>query len=186
LASDSKEVVVGKLTSFLVGGALGAGLALLLAPRSGEETRALVAEKADECWGKGQTWYDQGKTRVQEGVAGVQPAINQKGDELREKIDNARTLIAEQVAKNAAAARDVINDKVPVAAEKINQAADVVRGRIDSAAGALKDKTAEVAAKDAVSPVAPVAGVPQAVGTADKLEPAAPVVAPEAAAPQAQ
>jgi gas vesicle protein len=173
---------MGKFGSFILGGAIGAGLAFLFAPRSGEETRALVAEKADEYWGKGHTWYDQSKTRVQDSVAGVQPAINQKGDELREKIDNARTLIAEQVAKNAAAARDVINDKVPVAADKINQAADVVRGHIDTAAEALKNKTAAVAAEDAAAPVAPVG----AAGAAEKLEPAAPVVAPEASAPQAQ
>jgi gas vesicle protein len=174
---------VGRLVSFLLGGAVGAGLALLFAPRSGEETRALVAEKTDEYWGKGQVWYDQGKTRVQESVAGVQPAINQKSDELREKIENARTLIAEQVAKNAAAARDVINEKVPVAGEKINQAVDVVKGRIDSAAEQLKNRTAVIAAEDASNPVAPLDGA-----AAEKPEPAAPVAAPVApeAAPQAQ
>jgi gas vesicle protein len=139
---------MGRFGSFLVGGVIGAGIALLFAPRSGEETRALVAEKADEYWGKGQSWYDQGKTRVQESVAGVQPAINRTGDELREKIDNARALIAEQVAKNAATARDVINDKVPVAAERINQVADVVRGRIDSAAEKLQTKAEAIVAEN--------------------------------------
>jgi gas vesicle protein len=160
---------MGRFGSFLLGGAIGAGIALLLAPRSGEETRALVAEKADEYWGRGQTWYDQGKTRFQEGVAGVQPAINRTGDELRDKIDNARTLIAEQVAKNAAAARDVINDKVPVAAERITQTVDVVRGHIDSAASKLKSKTITAAEEDGVSTVA------EAVASAaapEKVEPA--------------
>jgi gas vesicle protein len=168
---------MGKFGSFLLGGAIGVGVALLFAPRTGEETRALVAEKADEYWGRGQTWYDQGKTRVQDGVAGVQPAINKTGDELREKIDNARTLIAEQVAKNAATARDVINDKVPVAAERINQAADVVRGRIDTAATKLKDRATALADEDA-------AAAPEAVAAAnapDKVEPV-PVVTADAPA----
>jgi gas vesicle protein len=142
---------MGRLGSFLLGGVIGAGVALLFAPRTGEETRALVAEKADEYWGKGQTWYDQGKTRIQDSVAGVPPAVNKTGDELREKIDNARALIAEQVAKNAAAARDVINDKVPVAAEKINQAADIVRGHIDTAAGKLKNRATTIAEEDGVT-----------------------------------
>lgn len=178
---------MGKFGSFLLGGALGAGIALLLAPRSGEESRALVAEKADEYWGKGQVWYDQSKVRVQDSVAGVQPTINQKGDELRDKIENARTLIAEQVAKNAAAAREVINDKVPVAAEKINQAADVVRGHLDNAADLLKDKATVTAAGDAANPATPPLGAhaAKASATAEKLEPTAPVVvqaASEAAA----
>ncbi|MDR0350517.1 MAG: YtxH domain-containing protein [Coriobacteriales bacterium] len=139
---------MGRFASFLFGAAIGAGAALLFAPRPGEETRALIAEKADEYWGKGQSLYGQGKTRIQESVAGVQPAINRTGDELREKIDNARVLIAEQVAKNAAAARDAINEKVPVAAEKINQAADVIRGRLDNAAVNLKDRAVAIAEAD--------------------------------------
>jgi gas vesicle protein len=133
---------MGRFGSFLLGGAIGAGIALLFAPRTGEETRALVAEKADEYWGKGQDLYGQGKTRIQDGVASVPSAVNRTGDELREKIDNARVLIAEQVAKNAAAARDAINEKVPVAAERINSAADVVRGHIDAALSDLKDRVA--------------------------------------------
>jgi gas vesicle protein len=142
---------------------------LLLAPRSGEETRALVAEKADEYWGRGQTWYDQGKSRVQEGVAGVQPAIIRTSDELREKIDNARVLIAEQVEKNAAAARDVINDKVPVAAERINQAADVVRGHIDTAASKIRSRAIATAEEDGISTDADAADT----AAPDKVEPAA-------------
>ncbi|MDR0350836.1 MAG: YtxH domain-containing protein [Coriobacteriales bacterium] len=142
---------MGKFGSFLLGGAIGAGIALLFAPRTGEETRALVAEKADEYWGKGQSLYGQGKTRFQDSVAGVQPAVSKTGDELREKIDNARVLIAEQVAKNAAAARDAINEKVPAAAEKINQAADLVRGHIDAAATKLKDRATAIAEEDGVT-----------------------------------
>jgi gas vesicle protein len=142
---------MGRFGSFLLGGAIGAGIALLFAPRTGEETRALVAEKADEYWGKGQDLYGQSKTRIQDGVAGVQPSVNKTGDELREKIDNARVLIAEQVAKNAAAARDAINEKVPVAAEKINSAADVVRGHIDAALSDLKDRVAGSVGDDSAS-----------------------------------
>ena len=171
--------IMGRFGSFLLGGVVGAGVALLFAPRNGEETRALVAEKADEYWGKGQTWYGEGKARVQEGVASVQPAINRTGDELHEKIDNARTLIAEQVAKNAAAARDVINDKMPVAAEKISQAADVVRGRIDDDTTLIKDKAATIKGGDAA-----VAEVVEAAEAPEKVEPV--VVDPaDSAAPAA-
>jgi gas vesicle protein len=160
---------MARFGSFILGGIIGAGVALLFAPRSGEETRALVAEKADEYWGKGQTWYDQSKTRIQDGVAGVQPALTKTGDELRDKIDNARALIAEQVAKNAAAARDIINDKVPVAAEKINQAADVVRGHIDTAATKIKDRATAIAEKDGAKAAAEAASA----AAPEKIEPAA-------------
>jgi gas vesicle protein len=159
---------MGKFRSFLFGSAVGALAALLFAPRTGEETRALVAEKADEYWGKGQALYGQGKTRVQDSVASVQPILNQKGDELREKIDNARTLIAEQVAKNAATAREVINDKVPGAADKISQAADVVRGRIDTAATKLKGRATTSASTDGVDTVTEAVSAATADESADR------------------
>jgi hypothetical protein len=131
----------------------------------------LIAEKADEYWGKGQVWYDQGKTRIQDGVAGVQPAINKTSDELRDKIDNARALIAEQVAKNAAAARDAINDKVPVAAERINQAADVVRGHIDTAAIKIMDRAVAIAGQDGADTAAASAAAPEKAEPAEAAEP---------------
>ena len=168
---------MGRLGYFVLGGVVGAGIALLFAPRTGEETRALVAEKADEYWGKGQTWYDQGKTRIHDGIVGVQPVLNKRGDELREKIDNARSLIAEQVAKNAAAARDAINDKVPGATDKLSQAADVVRGHIDSAATAIKEKAAAITHSDAAASA--VAGA--AAGSSDAaitVDPTASTTAP--------
>ena len=177
---------MGKLGSFLLGGAVGAGLALLFAPRTGEETRALIADKADEYWGKGQTWYDQGRDYVRESVAGVQPTISKKSDELRQKIDNARSLIAEQVAKNASAARDVINDKVPVAAERINQAADVVRGHIDNATDRFKHKAPDAAEEAGAESAVQGEAEPetQAAPVADKAaEAAAAVEAPAAAVP---
>ena len=182
---------MGKLGSFLLGGVVGAGVALLFAPRAGVETRALLAEKADECCGKGQAWYNQGKTYVQESVAGVQPSIYKKGDELRQKIENARTLIADQVAKNASAARDVINDKVPIAAERINQAADVVRGHIDNAADKFKQKggAADTAEAESAAEAAAADGANEApAASAPAIEaPAvvAPVEAPDKIEPKA-
>ncbi|MDR1713548.1 MAG: YtxH domain-containing protein, partial [Coriobacteriales bacterium] len=97
---------MSRLVSFVFGGAVGVALGLLFAPRPGEETRAYVAERVDEYWGRGQTFYTEGKSKVQQGINDLQPAFNQKTDEMREKIDNARAMIAEQVSQNAAAARD--------------------------------------------------------------------------------
>jgi gas vesicle protein len=132
------------MTSFLFGGAVGLVAGLLFAPRAGEETRALVADKVDEYWGKGQDFYTKGVTRVQTGVADIKPQVTQKGDELRDKIENARNLIADQVAKNAATAREVINDKIPIAAEKVSAAVDVARTQIDNAASVLLGRATEL------------------------------------------
>ena len=128
----------GKMVAFFVGGVIGAGAALLFAPRSGSETRALLTDKAEELWGEGSNLYSQGFEKVKAEAANVQSTAAQANDELREKIENARSAIAEQVAKNAQNAREAINSQVPVAGEKISQAVDVVKGQINSAASRLK------------------------------------------------
>ena len=43
---------MGKISSFVTGAAIGVAAALLLAPRSGEETRAFVVEKANAIAGE--------------------------------------------------------------------------------------------------------------------------------------
>jgi len=138
---------MSRLVSFVFGGAVGVALGLLFAPRPGEETRAYVAERVDEYWGRGQTFYTEGKSKVQQGINDLQPAFNQKTDEMREKIDNARAMIAEQVSKNAAAARDVINDKLPAVVETADQVGEVVKGKIGEAKDFIDDTRSKFASK---------------------------------------
>ncbi len=99
---------------FLIGAVAGAAAALLLAPQSGEQTRALVTEKAgavaseakDFGTGLPGTAQDVLKTVQDKGmglVGGAAPAApaTADADELREKIEAARQRIAAQVMANA-------------------------------------------------------------------------------------
>jgi len=158
--------------AFVAGGIIGAAIALLYAPRTGEETRAIVADKVDDLLGQGHTVYTQGRTVIKDGFASAQPIISRKSDELREKIESARSVIAGQVAKNAAAARDVIQNKVPIAGEKISQTADVVKGQIDAAATKMKETAADLATQDADAIQAASQAVEQAVEQAPAQIPA--------------
>ncbi len=98
------------LGGFIVGGIVGAVAGILYAPRSGAETRALLADKVDEYWGEGRDLYERGVQNMNDRAADFVPAAAMKSDELREKIDAARERIATQVAKNAAAACDTMAD----------------------------------------------------------------------------
>ncbi len=50
--------------SFLLGGLVGAGVALLLAPKSGRETRQRIRELAEDAKEKAEDYAEQAKTRV--------------------------------------------------------------------------------------------------------------------------
>lgn len=52
------------LLSFLLGGVVGAGVALLLAPKSGRETRQRIMELADDVRDRAEDYYEHAKSGV--------------------------------------------------------------------------------------------------------------------------
>ena len=77
------------LAGFIVGGAIGAITGILLAPKSGEETRAMLADSAKEAIEKA----DKTVKEIQSKADDVVSDLQKKGDEIKEKIQD---LIAKQ------------------------------------------------------------------------------------------
>lgn len=118
---------MGRISSFITGAAIGAAAALLFAPKTGEEARAFVTEKANAVAGEAKDFgasipgsaQDVLKTAQEKGTEFVKSATglgqefvsgaapSQPDDELREKIEAARKRIAAQVAENAEASKAV-------------------------------------------------------------------------------
>ena len=70
------------LAGFIVGGAVGALAGLLLAPKSGEETREMIAQKSSEIYGKTEDSINEIKEKAEDVVEDLQ----KKGDEIIAKI----------------------------------------------------------------------------------------------------
>jgi len=119
---------MGRISSFVTGAALGVIAALLLAPQTGEQARALVAEKANAVTGEAKDFgagfpasaqdaiksAQEKAASLTKGAAPAAPAASAADDELREKIEAARKRIAAQVAANAEATK--------AAAEEVQEA----------------------------------------------------------------
>lgn len=140
---------MAKIGSFITGAAIGALAALLLAPQAGEQTRALVAEKANAVAGeakdlganlpnaaqdafqaakqKGQDLVGDASARVKE-VSGQPAEVD--SDDLREKIEAARQRIAAQVMENAEQSQAV---------ELAPEAAEAVAEEVEDAAKAAEE-----------------------------------------------
>ncbi len=69
---------------FIVGGAIGAIAGILLAPKSGEETRALIADSAKDVARRADETVKEIQSKADDVVADMQ----KKGDEIREKLQN--------------------------------------------------------------------------------------------------
>ncbi len=88
-----------KIMFFILGAFVGAVTALLLAPRSGEETRRLIAEKARE---GSEYLASRGKEVVEKASGFVErgkEAIQQQGDRLSAALEAGKQAYKEEKAK---------------------------------------------------------------------------------------
>lgn len=141
-------VIMNKPLVFTLGAAVGAVAALLLSPNSGERNREIVADKVDYYTAHGEQVFQQTADTVRNKVRGVADvATNADADDIREKINEARDRIAEQITRNSSVPQDVAADVSDVAAdaaesvsEAADTAADAAEGASKAAADAVKSK----------------------------------------------
>jgi gas vesicle protein len=90
--------------AFVLGALIGAGLALLFAPRSGVETRRLIRQrsremldaagrKADEFRGLVEEGYERGRARVEEGIDHVRRTVDERREAARDAVDAGRAAV---------------------------------------------------------------------------------------------
>ena len=84
--NNSNQGSAGRIvTAFAIGAAIGAGLALLYAPRSGRETRTLLARKSRELKGKAGDLIDDAREFVNEKKSEISAAVDAGRDAMREE-----------------------------------------------------------------------------------------------------
>jgi gas vesicle protein len=85
--SDNNESsrIGGYLAAFAIGAAIGTGVALLYAPRSGKETRELIAKKGLDLKGQAADALDNAKDFVQGKKAELAAAFEAGKDAMREE-----------------------------------------------------------------------------------------------------
>ncbi len=85
--SDNNEStrIGGYLAAFAIGALIGTGAALLYAPRSGEETRKLLAKKGRELKGQAADALDDAKDFVQGKKAEIIAAVEAGKDAMHEE-----------------------------------------------------------------------------------------------------
>jgi gas vesicle protein len=98
---ESSSSAVTALVAFLAGAAAGAGLALVLAPRSGEEVRGKIRDMAADAMDKTKEYArnvgDKAKGVMEKGkeMAKDNPAMNaavEKGQEMMQKAEERTNL----------------------------------------------------------------------------------------------
>jgi len=92
------------LVGFIVGGLTGAVVALLFAPQSGEETRALIKDKSIELRDKAQVSAEEAYARAEE----LANDARQRAEELAKEARARATELANEVRERGKSAVDAV------------------------------------------------------------------------------
>jgi len=98
------------LIGFLFGGLVGAVTALLMAPKSGEETRALIQEKSIELRDKANIATEEALARAEAAAAEARAYADTMRAKAEEAIANIQKAEADAVDEIEDAADDAIDD----------------------------------------------------------------------------
>jgi len=100
---ERREAGVG---SFLIGLALGAGVALLLAPKSGEETRRGLAQRARRAQDAAQDFVEDLSGTVADKFQEVRASVEERIEATLDSVDNRKRRVSNAFHAGRAAARD--------------------------------------------------------------------------------
>jgi len=85
--NDNGAGVGAVLLSFLAGAAVGAGVALLVAPKSGEEIRGKIKDLADDAIGKIKEYTSEAQDKLMSTIEDGKGLINEKKSILTSAIE---------------------------------------------------------------------------------------------------
>ena len=118
-----------KALHFAIGSIIGAGAGLIagmmLAPRSGAESRAMAADAMNDAWDSAVDSYERGTRVVNDKIGEVRPNVDATTDELRAKVDLARERMDQlrsTLSDNVAAAADTVTNTATAVADKVGAA----------------------------------------------------------------
>jgi len=96
------------LVGFIVGGLSGAVVALLFAPQSGEETRAIIKDKSIELRDKAQITAEEAIARAEAAAADARA----RADDLARQLRERGQVVVEDVRERGKSAVDAVRSKV--------------------------------------------------------------------------
>lgn len=120
----------GGAGSFLVGLAIGAGVALLMAPRSGEETRAEIRRRATRARQRATDLAGDVRGKVNETLDEARSRVEHRIDDARQALEMKRAQVSRAMEAGRAAAqqaRDDLERRIVETKAAYQAGADVVR-----------------------------------------------------------
>jgi gas vesicle protein len=78
------------LLSFILGGLIGAAVALLLAPKSGRQTREQIKDLAEDAKERAEDYYDKAKSQISTAMQKGAEILEQKKAEVESRVSGIK------------------------------------------------------------------------------------------------
>lgn len=101
--SENNSSGMNSVLGFMLGGAIGAGLALLYAPTSGEETRRRIREGAENAKLRTREGYEATLEEIEERLEAVKAAVQDRKDEIRAAYEAGKEAYQKEKIKHQGA-----------------------------------------------------------------------------------
>lgn len=95
--SDEKNGFLGTVFTFLTGAAIGAGLALLFAPQSGEETRKKIKDASDKLNKEAKDNYEKYSKEAKKAIETVKSTTEKSIDQMKSFIKGAKESLKKEL-----------------------------------------------------------------------------------------
>lgn len=98
--SENNNSGLNTVMGFMLGGAIGAVLALLYAPASGEETRRRIREGAENAKLRTKEGYDATLQEIEERIEALKKTLQDRKDEVKTAYDAGKEAYQKEKAKH--------------------------------------------------------------------------------------
>ncbi|OFK22185.1 YtxH domain-containing protein [Olsenella sp. HMSC062G07] len=131
----SARGTLGFVVGSIFGAAAGVMAGLLLAPRTGSESRARVADAMNDAWDSAVDTYERSSRVVGDKINSVRPNVDATTDELRAKVDLARERMDQL--------RSSLSDAVSTTSSQVQEAVNSVAEKVAEGMEDVKDDVQE-------------------------------------------
>jgi gas vesicle protein len=142
--------------AFLFGGLVGAILGLLFAPRSGKETREILADRGQEYLDEAKDTYGDGRERLVEAYSTAKDVVSVKAVEYKDRVGEVAEVVKEKIDEGSTVVRAKVTELGKEARAGIKSGAEAAKGAVDVTGEKAKDALGFVAEKTGEPMAAPV------------------------------
>lgn len=136
MSSEGKEYLKGLMVGSILGGAVGAIIALLFAPKSGKELRHDIAEKTNELYQKASNYFADVQQKVDQEVW---ETVNEGKQRAQNIIESAKAQ-AQKILENAEKIIEDAKEKAKTITENVESKIEQIKEATKAGVEAFKSE----------------------------------------------